>query len=58
LTLAGAPQYTLRIKDWKTDPIVDADAFPFKPPADATKVSLDSKVMSEFDEHPHEVKNN
>jgi hypothetical protein len=51
-TLAGAPQYTLRIKDWKTDPVVDADAFAFKPPADATKVSLDSNVMLEFDELP------
>src|ERR1700704_128431 len=51
-TLAGAPQYTLRIKDWKTDAIADADAFVFKPPADATKVSLDSNVMVEFDELP------
>jgi hypothetical protein len=51
-TLAGAPQYTLRIKDWKTDPIADADAFAFKPPADATKVNLDSGVMMEFDEVP------
>ena len=51
-TLAGAPQYTLRIKDWKTDAIADADAFVFKPPADATKVALDSGVMMEFDELP------
>jgi hypothetical protein len=51
-TLAGAPQYTLRIKDWKTDPIADADAFAFKPPAGATKVDLDSDVMMEFDEIP------
>ena len=51
-TLAGAPQYTLRIKDWKTDAIADADAFVFKPPADATKVALDSSVMMEFDELP------
>jgi hypothetical protein len=51
-TLAGAPQYTLRIKDWKTDPVADADAFVFKPPADATKVDLDSGVMVEFDELP------
>jgi hypothetical protein len=51
-TLVGAPQYTLRIKDWKTDSIVDADAFAFRPPADATKVSLDSNVMFEFDELP------
>jgi len=51
-TLAGAPQYTLRIKDWKTDAIADADAFAFKPPVDATKVALDSAVMREFDELP------
>ena len=51
-TLAGAPQYTLRIKDWKTDAIADADAFVFKPPADATKVALNSSVMMEFDELP------
>jgi hypothetical protein len=51
-TLAGAPQYTLRIKDWKTDPITDADAFAFKAPDGATKVNLDSDVMIEFDEIP------
>jgi hypothetical protein len=51
-TLAGAPQYTLRIRNWKTDPIADADAFSFKPPEGATKVSLDSDVMIEFDEVP------
>jgi hypothetical protein len=51
-TLAGAPQYTLRIKDWKTDAIADADAFTFKPPEGATKASLDSEVMIEFDEVP------
>ena len=51
-TVAGAPQYTLRIKDWKTDPVADADAFVFKPPADATRASLDSEIMMEFDELP------
>jgi hypothetical protein len=51
-TLAGAPQYTLRIKEWKADAIADADAFAFKPPEGATKVSLDSDVMMEFDEIP------
>ena len=51
-TLTGAPQYTLRIKDWKTDAIADAEAFTFKPPEGATKVSLDSEVMMEFDEVP------
>ena len=51
-TVTGAPQYTLRIKDWKTDAIADADAFVFKPPAGVTKVDLDSGVMAEFDELP------
>ncbi|VIO71578.1 Outer-membrane lipoprotein carrier protein [Bradyrhizobium ivorense] len=51
-TVAGAPQYTLRIKDWKTEAIADADAFAFKPPEGATKVGLDSDVMVEFDEVP------
>jgi hypothetical protein len=51
-TLAGAPQYTLRIKDWKTDAIADPDTFAFRPPEGATKVSLDSDVMIEFDEVP------
>lgn len=51
-TLAGAPQYTLRIRDWKTDAIADADAFIFKPPEGATKASLDSEIMAEFDEIP------
>ena len=48
----GEPQYTLRIKEWKTDPIADADAFAFKAPEGATKVSLDSDAMIEFDEVP------
>jgi hypothetical protein len=51
-TLAGAPQYTLRIKDWKTDAIADADAFAFKPPEGATKVDMNSSAMMEFDEIP------
>jgi hypothetical protein len=51
-TLAGAPQYTLRIKDWKTDAVADAEAFVFKPPSGVTKVDLDSVVMVEFDEIP------
>jgi hypothetical protein len=50
--VAGAPQYTLRIKDWNTDAIADADAFVFKPPADTTKVSLAVESMAEFDEVP------
>jgi len=36
--LAGAPQYTLRIKEWRTD--VPADVFAFKPSQGARKVAL------------------
>jgi hypothetical protein len=51
-TLAGAPQYSLKIKDWKTDVPADADAFVFKPPADAKKADLNALAMMEFDEVP------
>jgi hypothetical protein len=51
-TLAGAPQYTLRISNWKTDAFTDANTFVFKSPADATKADLDSAAMAEFDELP------
>jgi hypothetical protein len=50
-TITGAPQYTLKIRDWKTDANADGD-FAFKPPADATKVALDADIMIEFDEIP------
>lgn len=50
--LTGAPQYTLRIKDWNTDAIADASAFVFKPPADTTRASLGPENMKEFDELP------
>src|SRR5712692_5262535 len=51
-TVTAAPQYTLRIKEWKTDAVADADTFVFKPPSGVTKVDLDSGVMAEFDEVP------
>jgi hypothetical protein len=51
-TIAGAPQYTLRMKDWKTDAISDPEAFVFKPPTGASKVDLDSIAMAELDELP------
>ncbi len=50
-TITGAPQYTLRIRDWKTDVNADAD-FAFKPPADATKVAFEAAGVIEFDEIP------
>jgi hypothetical protein len=51
-TIAGAPQYTLRIRDWKTDVFTDADTSVFRPPAGATKVDLDASDMAELDELP------
>jgi hypothetical protein len=48
--IAGAPQYTLRIKEWKNDAAIPADAFAFKPPADAKKVEL--SAMAGIDEVP------
>jgi hypothetical protein len=47
--VAGAPQYTLVLKDWKTDE-ASSDAFAFQPPADARKV--DFSVLTDIDEIP------
>ncbi|MFZ2018090.1 MAG: DUF2092 domain-containing protein [Methyloceanibacter sp.] len=47
---AAAPQYTLLIKDWKTDMEPGADAFAFQAPADAKKV--DFKTLGDIDEVP------
>ena len=47
---AAAPQYTLLIKDWKTDAEIGADAFAFQPPAEAKKVEI--KTLREIDEVP------
>ena len=49
-TIAGAPQYTLLVKDWKADVAVAPDAFAFKAPAGAQKV--DFKALSNIDEVP------
>lgn len=46
--VAAAPQYTLRVKEWRTD--VAADAFAFKPPQGATKVA--ANALPHFDEVP------
>jgi|tagenome__1003787_1003787.scaffolds.fasta_scaffold20877823_2 hypothetical protein len=51
-TLVGAPQYSLKIKDWKTDVPADADMFVFKPPAEAKKADLSALAKMEFDELP------
>jgi hypothetical protein len=51
--VGAAPQYTLRIKEWKTDAPIGADAFVFTPPPGATKVALDALVN--IDEVPQGV---
>jgi hypothetical protein len=50
--VGGAPQYTLRIKEWKSDAI-GADAFAFTPPQGAKKVALDA--LANIDEIPDGV---
>jgi hypothetical protein len=49
-TVAGAPQYTLLVKDWEADVAVAPDAFAFKAPAGAKKVEF--KALSNIDEVP------
>ena len=46
--IGGSPQYTLRIKDWKTD--VPAGAFAFKPDPSAKKIALSE--LGDIDEVP------
>jgi hypothetical protein len=48
--VTGAPQYSLRLSDWKTDAHVKPDAFFFKPPATANKVEVGA--LAEIDEVP------
>jgi hypothetical protein len=49
-TLNNAPQYTLRVKSWKTGVQPAQDAFAFVPPAGAKKLSPDALI--ELDELP------
>ena len=49
-TVNGAPQYTLRVKSWKTGVAPAADAFAFVAPAGATK--LDPAALEGLDELP------
>jgi len=49
-TMAGAPQYTLRISGWKSNTQPPADMFSFKPPAGAKQVDLSG--LLETDEVP------
>ena len=49
-TLNSAPQYTLRVKDWKTGVRLAPNAFAFVPPTGAKKLSPDALI--ELDELP------
>jgi hypothetical protein len=49
-TLNSAPQYTLRVKSWKTGVQPAPDAFAFVPPAGAKKLSPDALI--DLDELP------
>jgi hypothetical protein len=49
-TMNSAPQYTLRIKEWRTDVQPQPEDFSFEPPADATV--LDPYALIELDELP------
>ena len=48
--VAGAPQYRIRISDWKTDVPAGSDVFVFKAPEGAKPISIDA--MRDFDELP------
>lgn len=52
-TLNNAPQYTLRIKSWKTDVKPASDAFVFRPPANSRIIGHDALIG--FDELPPEA---
>lgn len=49
----SAPQYTIRIKSWKTDVVLARDAFVFIKPAGAHK--LDHNALIHLDELPQEA---
>jgi hypothetical protein len=49
-TMNNAPQYTLRVKSWKTDVTIAADAFTFVPPATAQKLGPEQLIY--LDELP------
>jgi hypothetical protein len=52
-TVTAAPQYTLRIKDWKTDAQISADSFTFTPPQGTKQVA--AKEFPRADEVPDGV---
>jgi hypothetical protein len=49
--VGGAPQYTVRVKDWKTDMRFAPETFAFAPAADMKKAEL--SALNNIDEIPH-----
>jgi hypothetical protein len=49
-SVTGGPQYTLVIRDWKTDAVITPDSFVFKVPSGAKQVQLDD--LKDIDELP------
>ncbi len=49
-SVAAAPQYTLRIKDWGTDLPANLGIFDFRPPQGASKVAMEA--LRDLDEVP------
>ncbi|MEE1609788.1 DUF2092 domain-containing protein [Microvirga sp. CF3016] len=48
--VGGAPQYTLRLRDWKTGVSPASDAFAFKPPVGANGVAI--TLLQDIDDIP------
>jgi hypothetical protein len=49
-TVAAAPQYTLRIRDWKSGVSINPEAFKYTPPADYSGVAV--TALTDIDEVP------
>jgi hypothetical protein len=50
-SVGGSPQYTIRVKEWKTDPQIASDSFVVKPSSDMKKTEL--SALNNIDEIPH-----
>ena len=55
---AGAPQYTLQFRDWKTDAAIAPDSFAFTAPSGAKKLEMQEFAkLSDLDEVPASIVN-
>ena len=49
-TVTGAPQYTVRVKEWRTDAPTGGSLFTFRPPQGSIKVA--AEALKQLDEVP------